>query len=63
MASRALLLRAAKMLDEQAELARESCQIGKRDWACADCEGLSACPTRKRHAELVRTANELRGPA
>lgn len=58
-----LLQRAARMLDELAQLERESCQLGKRDWACEDCQAAQTCPTKKRHGELVATAKELREAA
>lgn len=63
MASRRLLLRAARLLAEEAELTKESCQIGRHDWACADCADKAICLSRKKHEELQRTAKALRDAA
>lgn len=63
MASRALLLRAAKIIEEEAELTRQSCEVAPLDWACADCADKKACITRQRYEELTRCAKELRAAA
>lgn len=68
MASRRVILNAARLLEEEAELNRESCQITRpgasspTDWACGDCD-LSKCPTKKRYEELAHCARQLRGQA
>jgi len=57
---------AAALLEAQAELQRESCQIGVIDWACADCHDKEACPSRQTFARLSNSAAALRaliGPA
>jgi hypothetical protein len=66
-ASRKLLLRAARLLSGQARLTREGCQIiqpGRPplDWACQGCD-TAKCVTRKAYAELVRIAKALREAA
>lgn len=69
MASRKLLLRAARLLQGEAELQRESCQIQRpgaakpTDWACADCKGSTTCAARRHYVRLSRAAQELRDAA
>jgi hypothetical protein len=59
-----ILIRAAELLDELAELERESCQItnahGTHDWVCNDCRGKASCATRARYNELRAVARQLR---
>lgn len=65
---RPLVLRAATVLEAEAELHRESCQIKRpgekkpRDWQCADCE-LARCTTKARYEELTQLVTDLRAEA
>lgn len=34
-----IMRRAARLLNEDAQAGRESCQVGDQDWACPDCPG------------------------
>lgn len=63
MASRRVVLHAAQLLEEEAELTRQSCEIAPRNWACADCADKTTCSSRQRYEELARTARQLRGQA
>ena len=61
--NRSLLRRAAKFIEAEATLHRESCQLTKtRDWACLDC-AVATCKTKKRYEELRRVAADLRKEA
>lgn len=64
MANKNLLLRAARAIEEEAKLQRESCQIAKPnwrplEWACSDCN-VATCPTKKRYEQLLQLAKDLR---
>lgn len=55
---KALLRKAAVMLADEAKAMRESCMVGKKEWACADCYG-PECPQRKRQEDMAITAGKL----
>lgn len=58
-----LMLRAAKLLEEEAKVARESCEgNGGRLWACSDCDP-KTCKAKKTHDRIVETAKALREAA
>lgn len=60
---RALLRRAARLLDDEAKVTRESCAgNGGALWVCDDCTR-QPCAARKRHDRQVATAKELRDAA
>lgn len=51
---------AAELLEEEAKLARESCEgLGGRLWACDDCDR-DNCAAKDTHDDLVRTAEALK---
>lgn len=55
-----LMLNAAKLLEDEATVAREACEgNGGRLWACSDCDP-KTCPAKKTHDRLVDTAKALR---
>lgn len=55
---RKLLVHAAKLLADEAEIARRSCSGVARDWACADCR--QPCAARRVADDQVRTSSALR---
>lgn len=65
MASRRLLLRAAKLLKEQAFRLRESCEGNDRFWGCTSCRAQAEgkCRAQLSYDELMRTVKDLREAA
>lgn len=59
---RGLLVRAARLLDVEAKAMLESCSVGEKPWACADCTR-HPCNARKAYDKHVATAKELRDAA
>lgn len=66
MADRVLLMRAAKLLDEEADFMRESCEgLHGWLWTCTSCQRdeNGMCSTMRNYNEFVRTAAALRQEA
>ena len=65
MASRKLLLRAARLLEQRAAGLREGCEGLRSLWACGDCprDSKGRCPSKVDHDRLASTAKALREAA
>lgn len=65
MASRKLLLEAARLMEEDARCAAEACEVNDRLWQCADCRaaGPKPCHAQLAHAERMRTITALKQAA
>lgn len=56
---RKILREAARILGETAGEQRESCDIGKLHWACADCQDKATCSSRQRYEQLIASARKV----
>lgn len=65
MASRKLLLEAARLMNEDADLMAESCAVQGKRWQCTDCEKdrSGRCKAQLDHAERMRTVIALKQAA
>lgn len=59
---RSLLVRAARLIEDEAKLGRDSCAVGEKTWACADCKR-HPCPAEKLHGRQLVAVKELRDAA
>lgn len=59
-----LLLHAAKLLEDEAQVSRESCQGSFGLWSCGDCrQGAKKCRAELHHDDMLETAKRLRKQA
>jgi hypothetical protein len=62
MGDKVLIIKAAMIIEQEAKLLRQSCQIREdgrlRDWACHDCHG--RCESRRSYDTMRYVARELR---
>ena len=53
---------AVRLLREEANAHRASCEVGERDWQCHDCTP-ERCPAKTRYEELRAAADALENGA